>query len=278
MARLKCRWHALEDPHRIAVDSLGRVYVTQQCAHRIRKFDAVGVPQTSWGSRDGQAGRRLGHLNLPTGIAVGPGDLIYVTEVGNHRVSVFSTEGFPIALFGRHGVVEGCFDRPTDIAVAPDGQIFVADMGNHRVQVFGPNREFVRQWGGRGSKPGQFMGPSGIVLDGRGNVLVADSGNDRIQAFGTDGQFRADLPIEVDVPEALAVTSDGLLIITQSMSETVLIVSPDFQIVDRIVADELGGADSPEFEGVAVHQNGDIYLVNWGSNQVEVYTLFPVPA
>ena len=83
----------------------------------------------------GQKGQGEGQLSNPEGICVS-GDYVYVTEWGNHRVSVFCTSGEFVRSFGRKGSGRGELKCPYGIAVDKDGFVFVCDSSNSRIQVF----------------------------------------------------------------------------------------------------------------------------------------------
>ena len=72
------------------------------------------------------------------GVAVGPGQNVYVSDAGNHRVQTFSASGAYQGQWGSAGNGAGQFgyDGPAGLQVAPGGHVLVADPGNSRVQVF----------------------------------------------------------------------------------------------------------------------------------------------
>ncbi len=55
----------------------------------------------------GKRGENEGNLNYPAGIAIDTSGLIYVSESGNNRISVFTFEGQFISTFGREGSLPG---------------------------------------------------------------------------------------------------------------------------------------------------------------------------
>ena len=61
---------------------------------------------------------------------------MYVSEYGNDRVSVFTSEGGFVTSFGRQGSGPGQFDDPYGLAVDNSGVVYVCDYGNKRVQIF----------------------------------------------------------------------------------------------------------------------------------------------
>ena len=83
----------------------------------------------------GREGQRKGELSHPEGLCVS-GDYVYVTESGNHRISVFHTSGEFVHSFGKEGSGRGELNSPCGIAVDQDGFVFVCDENNKRIQVF----------------------------------------------------------------------------------------------------------------------------------------------
>ena len=137
----------------------------------------------------GQKGESVGMLNVPYGVAVNDQDEIAVTELGNNRVSVFSSDGTHLRSFGRKGKNNGEFYCPTGIAFDSHGNIVVADCYNHRVQVFNRNGNFLSMFGKQGSRDDQLEFPRGLSINGNGDIIVADRGNKLIKIFSSSGEY-----------------------------------------------------------------------------------------
>ena len=60
--------------------------------------------------------------------------MVYVSELDNHRVSVFTAEGQFVTLFGTEG--GGKFKRLCGVTVDDSGVVYVCDGRNNQVQVF----------------------------------------------------------------------------------------------------------------------------------------------
>ena len=61
---------------------------------------------------------------------------MYVTNVTNHCVFVFTTDGEYVTSFGRKGQEEGDFNYPVYICVDNNGFIYVCGFDNNRIQCF----------------------------------------------------------------------------------------------------------------------------------------------
>src|SRR5262249_14275241 len=82
----------------IAVDRLGNLYLADTDHHRVRKVNTAGVITTLAGTGaagfsgdGGPAGSA--QLNLPYGVAVDAGGVVYVADLGNHRVRRIDPNG-----------------------------------------------------------------------------------------------------------------------------------------------------------------------------------------
>jgi len=77
-----------DSPH-VDIDSKGHLLLTDPEKHQVLVFDAQGNLLGAWGDRGEAPGQFLKTL----GIGAGPGDLVAVSDVYNHRVQVFSIAG-----------------------------------------------------------------------------------------------------------------------------------------------------------------------------------------
>ena len=127
-------------------------------------------------------------LQRPWGVAVNEQDEIAVSDVGNHKIHLFKSDGTHIKSFGKQGAKHGEFDWPSGTAYHGDN-IVVADQGNHRVQVLSRQGGYLRHFGGEGSLDHQFNFPLGLSINSDGNIIVADKKNKLIKIFSADGHF-----------------------------------------------------------------------------------------
>ena len=124
----------------------------------------------------------------PWGVAVNEQDEIAVSDVGNHKIHLFKSDGTHIKSLGGEGTQPSEFKRPAGIAFHGNN-IIVAEQGNHRVQQISKQGQYLSHFGEKGSLDHQLNCCSGLSIDSDDNVLVADYRNKLIKIFSAGGQF-----------------------------------------------------------------------------------------
>ena len=115
----------------LSPDSHSNLYVTDYAISLIRVFHVDGDLLRSFGcDENGEV-----KMRIPSGVCVA-GQYVYVTDVGHNSVSVFTTEGAYVTLFGHRGREEGCFDCPCALCVDRDGFVYVVDKFNRKFKHF----------------------------------------------------------------------------------------------------------------------------------------------
>jgi hypothetical protein len=215
-------------PSGVATDNAGNLYVSDYFNARIEEFSSSGafikvfgkgVDQTTGADvctaasgdtcQAGSHGGAEGELNAPRGVAVDGSGNVYVADVLNDRVAVFSSSsGAFIKAFGSLGSAAGQLASPAGIA-SYGGNVYIADPGNHRIDEFSSAGAFTKAWGwgvrdgassfetctsscqagSPGSEAGQMYNPAGVATDSAGNVYVADYNNARVDEFSSSGTF-----------------------------------------------------------------------------------------
>ncbi len=194
-AKLPKNWSLL-DVAGVAVDSEDRVFIFDRGSHPLMIFDRDGNLLKSWGEAI---------FTTPHSVRIGPDDMVYCVDSGDHTVRKATPDGDVLLTLGRRnrpsdtGAVgtdfrtirrpSGPFNHPTDIAFGSSGELYVSDgYGNARIHKFSSEGELLRSWGEPGSRVGQFHLPHSILVY-RGRIFVADRENSRIQIFTLDGEF-----------------------------------------------------------------------------------------
>lgn len=87
-------------------------------------------------TRVGGEGAGPGDLYVPYGVALDKKGNIFVSELANHRISVFTPGGNFLHEFGCKGSDVGMFRDPRLLCFNQQGLLVVCDEQNQRVQLF----------------------------------------------------------------------------------------------------------------------------------------------
>ena len=197
----------LNEPHGVAIDGDGNVYIADTDNHRIHKVDAAsGTISTTAGtgeegySGDGGAATQA-QLSFPSGVTVDGAGNFYIADSGNNRirkVSAFTGTISTIAGTGNQGysrdggpATQAELNGPHSIALDATGNLYIGDYWNNRVRkveaatgtistIAGTGERGYSGDGGPATKA-QLAKVSGVAVDGEGNVYIADTGNHRIR-------------------------------------------------------------------------------------------------
>lgn len=210
-------------PYGVAVDSAGRVYVTDTKGAGVHVFDPVrhtyewlrGTKSLSFHTPTGVAVDAAGNLYVadaqlgvvvsldrtrrerwrtrmplkrPTGLAIDVADsVLYVVETQGHQVRVLSLDGEERGAFGGRGDSLGELNFPTNVTVGPDGEVYVTDAMNFRVQMFTRQGAPIAAFGRHGDAVGDLARPKGIGLDREGHIYVVDGLYDVVNVYSRTG-------------------------------------------------------------------------------------------
>jgi DNA-binding beta-propeller fold protein YncE len=267
--------YTYRDGAAVCVDSKDNVYVFNRGAHPVIVFDRNGKFLRSWGED-------TGFVNAH-GAAVGPDDMLYLTDDFGQAVRKCTTEGKVVMTIGTPGKPAPAFsgdpfNRCTHTALSPKGEIYVSDgYQNARVHKFTPDGKLLLSWGAPGTGPGEFNLVHNIACDDDGWVYVADRENHRVQVFDPNGRYetqwnnlmrpcglfvaRGRNPLAVIGelgPETVATLTKGV----PNLGPRVSIVSAKGEVLAHLGTQPIGEGPGQFIapHGIAVDSHGDIYV------------------
>lgn len=165
---------------------------------------------------------------------------------------------------------------PLDVALY-NGKFYVTDAENRRVVVFSENGEPLFDF--RGGKAHDVKGsslvyPAGIAVNSRGDVYVADSTGGKIVVFNETGRALRLLKLPKQkkmVLKPLALDIDGRDNIFISEAVTGYIYQYDFE--EKLIR-KIGNGRLAFANGIAVDDNGDIYVADSNHQQIVVFNQY----
>jgi sugar lactone lactonase YvrE len=197
----------LSQPHGVAVDRQGNVYIADSNNHRVRKVSAGGTITTIAGGGPGFSGdsgpATSAFLDHPNDVAVDAQGYVYVTtQESVYRVSAgglltrlagtlvpgFSGDGGPASA--------AQLSSPDGVEVDGHGNVYIADRNNNRVRKVTASGTIstiagtgVAGFSGDGgpATSAKLNTPEGVAVDGHGNVYISDRANARVRKVSASG-------------------------------------------------------------------------------------------
>jgi sugar lactone lactonase YvrE len=217
----------LNQPHGVAVDSKGNVYVADSLNNRIRKIDTSGNINTIVGS-DNKKGRPDGPaetavLKFPKSMFMSADDVLYICNTGGNTILKMDLKAEKLTVqrvagnlyakrYGGDGrpATDAQLNTPQGVWVAKDGSIYISDSENNLVRKVTPDGKINTIAGDTAAAaraaetnaypiPGDSSGdggpataahlnaPRGIAVDDGGNVYIAEEAGARIRRIDPTG-------------------------------------------------------------------------------------------
>jgi hypothetical protein len=202
---------SLDEPHSVAVDGLGNIYIADSKNHCIRMVDintdiidkVAGICDSS-GYSDGGGQATEAQFDEPSGIYVDGSNNIFIADTNNNvirKVDVSTNLITPAAgdkyatALGDYGpATEARLSKPTGVFVEPSGDFYIADSDQHRIRKVDAASQNITTvagdgiggYGGDGgpATDASIQNPKSLWVDENHNILIADTENHRIRKVG----------------------------------------------------------------------------------------------
>lgn len=270
----------LKNPHGIAFDRQGNIYVADMYNDRIQKFPPNSVQGTSAVTVAGGmgAGSALNQLNDPTDVFIDSLGFMYVSDRNNDRILKFP----PNSTQGTNGVIVAAATEPICVFVSDSGYIYtIESFAASSVVRFPINSTadsvstIVAGLGGTSSS--NIAQPRDVVLDKNGNMFVADWAMHRIQKFPPNSVRGTPATTlyhsSWSYPKSVAVDELGNVFAALSGTVTVIKLAQHPNTDTIIVAGGNGGGNGLDQlndpSSILVDQNGYIYIADQGNHRIQ---------
>ncbi len=193
----------LNQPHGIALDDTGALYIADTKNNVIRKVTPNGIISTIAGGGDTvfiAGGVKSNRIKLwePNDIVIGQDKMLYISDTKNNAIRKINLVDSLVYLaagngLGGYGGDEGLANtsrvfQPTDMNVDIYGNIIFADRQNNRVRMLQPDgkTKLIAGNGTSGNTSVKDGGkavdaevtlPNGVASDSSGNVYISDATN-----------------------------------------------------------------------------------------------------
>ncbi len=242
----------LANPHGIAVDSSGNVYVADVSNNRVLK-------ETPTGSGYTQSVVASSGLSQPAGVAVDANGNVYIADSHNNRILKESLSG---SSYTESVVPTTGLNLPLGVAVDANGNLFIADTLNAQI---------VEEQYSNGNYTQRFIfgGPQvdGIVVDNSGDIYFAAYGYGDVYKLTPSGNAYAwsYVGFGLGLPHGVAVDSLGVVYIAESGSNRILKETPSgSSFVQSLI--EAGVSSLPQ--AIAIDSRQNLYFNDPGAGKI----------
>ncbi|WP_231490994.1 NHL repeat-containing protein [Pedobacter sp. Leaf170] len=169
----------------IEVDKAGNIYVSDEGANRVLKFDPAGKFLEQFYT--GSGARAIAFL--PNG------NYIATRTQSNSYVQIFNANKQLIREWGTYGTGDSNFGNIECLTLDDEQNIWIVDGVNHRVKKYDINGNLLLKFGQQGSGNGDFNAPFGICYLNN-KIYVSDTRNNRVEVFDKAGKFLKIFPVK----------------------------------------------------------------------------------
>ena len=211
----------------------------------------------------GQKGVDNKKLNCPWGVTVNRND-IFVTDMENNRILVFTEKGQFLRSFGQHLV-----DMPTGISVDNEGRIFVVNRGNNKILLFNQNEEYVTTV----NDDVELKSPRGISLDLQGNIVVCSSESKCVKVLSVDGTFRRTIGLgKIEEPFDCLCHEDKVYV-SDRAGNAIKVFNVDGEFLYKFGKRGTGKGEVQRPTGLGIDKVGHLLVCCEKTQRVQIYKL-----
>jgi hypothetical protein len=250
----------------------GTIYLANNSSYDVLSWSTSGTVRTTY------VGNLVTPVTLlgPVGVAADSAGNVYVSDNGfnNSRVFKFASGGtLTWSTPSGFGSGNGQFNNVGQLGLDGSGDVYIADRANSRVEIISASTgSYVGQWNG---SPSHTLSSNFALAVDAANGYVYTASGSTVVKFTTAGVYQTQWTGSISAAQGLAVDpSTGNVLVADDGNNNVQIYNNTGTLLGTAGSYGYGagqfGASSPD--GVAADSGGNLYIGNYSSNEVEVFT------
>ncbi|MDP4162450.1 MAG: 6-bladed beta-propeller [Bacillota bacterium] len=250
------------------------LYVTDTNHKQVQVFDSTGTPLFKFGKQ----GTGQGEFQFPYGIDGDKDGNVYVADLYNNRISIFTPKGQFIRYFTDASKKANFLKTPAGLRIF-NNNLFVTDIQLGKVIKYDLNGNKLLELSAASSKDDTLNAPNAVAVDSGQNIYVSDTGNQRIVTYDKKGKFVRIINGSINGtgaskfvnPRGIGIKSDGTLLMVDNMTHYVY----GFDKTGKQVLQFGGlGSDKDQFylpNVLYVDDKGEVFITDTVNQRVALY-------
>lgn len=213
--------------------------------------------------------RSKNRKSFPVGIATDDAGNIYVSDLYEHMIKIFSSDGEYLRDFPSSSSL---VKKPLALTYA-HSKIYITDIGDQTVKIFNRRGSLLNKFGQPGTGNGQFAYPNGIAVAEDGTIFVADSNNGRVQIFDSHGSFLRLFEGKLSLPRGVVVDKSQRVHVTDALFHKVFVFDKKGNFLFSYGNGKAGlGTDLAVPNGIAFNDKAPkLFITDRGKDCVSVW-------
>lgn len=250
------------------------IYVTDTNHQQVQVYDTSG----KFAFKFGKKGTGQGQFQFPYGITGDSQGNVYVADLYNGNISIFTAQGKFVKYFTDDSKKSNFLASPAGLRIY-NNKLYVTDIKTNSVFEYSMDGKKLLQFSTATGNTDLLNAPNAVTIDSDNNIYVSDTGNQRLVVYDQNGKFIRIINGSKDGkgaskfvnPRGVGVLPNGTLLMVDNMTHYVYGFDKNgnqkFQFGGI-------GSDNDQFylpNGLFVDNNGEVFITDTVNERIAVY-------